>query len=270
MVGWVAAEPVTVRSLLGDPAIERLRALSAVHCHGWGVAWRDRRGVHMHRATRLAADDPGFDRIVDGLAAPSALLHIRMGTPGFGRRPADTHPFADGDWAMIHNGAVHPTTDVDRLLAPGSSRRPAGSTDSERWFLALRDETERGRSFPAAVATVIERANAAGLRSSSWNSMVLGPDALYLVNHHDHALLPVDIALWPDEIPKHIVCWPPYFDLRVRQRDGASVITSSGIVDEVEDWLLLPNRSVSEIPLGGGPLRTAMLDDAVGANKVGA
>jgi predicted glutamine amidotransferase len=261
MVGWVSAGPVTARALLGDAAIERLRSLSAVHCHGWGAAWRDENGLHVYRATVPAAEDRDFGRIVDELAVTSAVLHIRMGTPGFGRETVDTHPFADGDWALIHNGAIHPTTDVDHLLAADSSRRPVGTTDSERWFLALRDETERGRSFPEAVAAVIERANSAGLQSSSWNSVLLGPDALHLVNHHDHALLPGDIALWPDEVPTEIICWPPYFDLRIRRRERVSVVISSGIIDDVADWTLLPNRSVSQVPLDGAPWRTTMLDD---------
>jgi predicted glutamine amidotransferase len=261
MVGWVSTQPVTARSLLGDAAIERLRALSAVHCHGWGVAWREGSGLNIHRATVPARDDGEFGRVVDELAVTSAVLHIRMGTPGFGREPADTHPFTDGQWAMIHNGAVAPVTSVDKLLAADSSRTPLGSTDSERWFLAIRDEIDRGRSIPEAVSTVIERARSAGLRGSSWNSMLLGPDALHVVNHHDHALLPVDIALWPADRPKEILCWPPYFDLRIRQRDGASVVTSSGIVDDLDEWRLLPNRSVSHLPLDGGPLDTTLPDE---------
>lgn len=263
MVGWVSAVPVTARELLGDAAIERLRALSAVHCHGWGVAWREGDGVRVHRAALPAGDDRDFGRVVDELAVTSAVLHIRLGTPGLGREAADTHPFTDGQWALIHNGAVAPVTSVDKLLGPASARRPVGSTDSERWFLALRDEIDGGRSVPEAVNTVIARAHAAGLRGSSWNSMLLGPDALHLVNHHDHALLPADIVLWPDECPKDILCWPPYFDLRVRQRDGASAVISSGIVDDVTDWQLLPNHSASHLSLDGRPLRTTMLDARV-------
>ena len=263
MVGWVSPVPVTARALLGDAAIERLRALSSVHCHGWGVAWREGDRVKVHRAAVPAGEDREFDRVVDELSVTSAVLHIRMGTPGFGREPTDTHPFTDGQWAMIHNGAVAPVTSVDKLLAADSSRRPVGSTDSERWFLALRDEIDRGRSVPEAVSTVIERARSTGLRGSSWNSMLLGPDALHVVNHHDHALLPVDIALWPADRPKEILSWPPYFDLRIRQRDGASVVTSSGIIDDVAEWELLPNRSVLHVPLDGGPLHTTLLDERV-------
>jgi predicted glutamine amidotransferase len=261
MVGWVSAEPVTARALLGDAAIERLRLLSAVHCHGWGMAWRAGDGVQVHRASSPAKDDRDFARIVDDLPVRSAVLHLRMGTPGYGRGVADTHPFADDTWALIHNGAVAPTAQVDELLTADSSRRPLGSTDSERWFLALRDEIDRGRPVPEAVTVVIQRAHAAGLHASSWNSMLLGPDALHVVNDHDHALLPTDIALWPAEVPKEIVCWPPYFDLRIRRRHGAAVVMSSGIVDDVAEWTLLPTRSVTRLPLDGGRPRTTMLDE---------
>jgi hypothetical protein len=74
-------------------------------------------------------------------------------------------------------------------------------------------------------------------------------------------LLPADIALWPDELPAELACWPPYFDLRIRRRGGASVVVSSGVVDDVAEWSLLPNHSVSALPLDGGPLRTTALDD---------
>lgn len=259
MVGWVSPVPVTARALLGDEAIERLSALSTVHCHGWGAAWTEHDGVRVHRSTLPAGEDRNFRRVVDELAVRSALLHIRMGTPGYGRRAVDNHPFTDGTWGMIHNGAVAPVSGVDKLLAEDSSRRPSGSTDSERWFLALRDEIDRGRSVPDAVDAVIEHAHSVGLHASSWNSMLLGPDALDVVVHHDHALLPVDIVLWPDLYPKELVCWPPYFDLRLRQRDGAFVVASSGIVDDVTDWTLLPNRSVLHLPLDGGELRSSVL-----------
>jgi hypothetical protein len=223
------------------------------------VAWRGTDGLHTHRAVSTARDDGDFLHYVDELAVTSAVLHIRLGTPGYGRTLSEAHPFSDGTWALIHNGAVAPVTSVDSLLGTDTSRRPLGTTDSERWFLALRDEIDRGRSVADAVTAVIERAYAAGLQSSSWNSMLLGPDGLYMVNDHDHALLPADIALWPDECPEELVCWPPYFDLRIQRRQGASIVASSGIVDDVADWTLLPNRSVSQLPLDGGPMRTTML-----------
>jgi hypothetical protein len=247
LVGWVSPEPVTLRDVIGETAVERLLRLSTVHRHGWGAAWHEDAGradLHVRRAAAPAAEDRNFRELVDTVAATSAVVHLRMGTPGYGRTTVDTHPFADADWALIHNGAVAPPDLVDRLLAANSARRPEGSTDSERWFLALRDEIDRGRSVPDAVTAVLERAHSAGLHGSSWNSMLLGPSAMHVVVHHDHALLPVDIQLWPDAYPEEIVCWPPYFDLRLQQNDGITTVASSGIVEDTTDWALLPNMSV--------------------------
>jgi predicted glutamine amidotransferase len=262
MVGWVAPEPVTLRELLGDDAVERLRALATVHCHGWGVAWTDGSGTTLQRSARSAADDPGFLAAADGLAATAAVVHLRMGTPGFGRTVVDNHPFADESWAMIHNGAVAPPDRVDRLLRADSARRPAGSTDSERWFLALRDEIDAGADLPAAVQTVVGRAMDAGLHASSWNSMLLGPDALHVINHHDLALLPNDIKLWPELHPGLAISWPPYFDLRMRQREGTSVVLSSGVVDDVDGWTLLPNTSVLRLALDSADWEITELDES--------
>jgi hypothetical protein len=36
---------------------------------------------------------------------------------------------------------------------------------------------------------------------------------------------------------------------------------SSGIVDDVAEWTLLPTRSVTRLPLDGGRPRTTMLDE---------
>jgi predicted glutamine amidotransferase len=242
---------MTLRELLGADGIARLLALASVHCHGWGIAYRRGGQLVVERSPLAACDDPGFVDVIDTVSAGAAVVHLRMGTPGYGRTTVDNHPFADGDWAMIHNGAVAPASNVDRLLAPDSGRRPIGSTDSERWFLALRDELDRGLSVAAAVRAVIERASSVGLHASSWNSMLLGPDALHVITHHDPALLPMDVKLWPDLYPANIVCWPPYFDLRVRRRADAVLVASSGIVDDVSEWELLPNMSVLQVPVDG-------------------
>jgi hypothetical protein len=263
MLGWVSSTPVRVRELLGDAAIERLLALSSVHRHGWGMAWHDDEVLSVRRSSRPACEDEDFVELVDTVRARSALVHIRMGTPGYGRGTVDTHPFSDDTWALIHNGAVAPSALVGALLPPGAPRQPDGSTDSERWFIALRAEIDTGRSVPEAVAAVIERAHAAGLHASSWNSMLLGPDALSVVIHHDPSLLPVDVKLWPDLYPEAVVCWPPYFDLRWSQRDGATIVASSGIVDDMSGWPLLPNMSVARLPLDAGPAELTALGRSV-------
>jgi predicted glutamine amidotransferase len=247
MVGWMSPVSLTLREVLGDAAVERLLGLSAVHCHGWGAAWSDGDGPIVRRSTVPASEDPGFAELVDGLSARAAIVHLRLGTPGYGRDVEDNHPFVAHGWALAHNGAVAPTSGVDALLPPGTLA--TGSTDSERWFLALLDELDAGRDVAQAVGQVVERAELAGLHASSWNSMLLGPNALYVINHHDTSWIPIDIQLWPDVLPDGVSCWPPYFDLRCRQRDGSYAVISSGIVDDVSNWSLLPNPSVLRLGL---------------------
>jgi predicted glutamine amidotransferase len=286
LIGWVSATPVTLRQLLGDAAIDRLVHLSTVHCHGWGAAWWTDGSLRVRRSPTQAGADPGFLDLVDTLATTSGIVHLRLGTPGFGRDVTDNHPFADDAWALVHNGAVAPRDRVDALLAPGSARVPSGTTDSERWFLALRDELDlladdaaRSAGVAAAVAEVVSRARVNGMHASSWNSLLLGPDALHVINYHDRSWVPVDIQLWPEMYPDRAVCWPPYFDLRTREIGGASVVVSSGVVDELGDsegdsdvdtapgWTLLPNGSVLRLgfaapsgevtPIPGAPVSVA-------------
>ena len=150
LIGWVAREPVTMRELLGDEAVARLLHLSTVHCHGWGVAWRTADRLLVRKSQSQASHDPGFLDVLDSLSTTAAVVHLRLGTPGFDRLLTDTHPFSDGEWALAHNGAVAPAERVDALLT-GRSGTPQGTTDSERWFLALRHEYARlDRTEPAA------------------------------------------------------------------------------------------------------------------------
>jgi hypothetical protein len=262
LVGWVSATPVTVREVLGDPAVERLLHLADIHCHGWGAAIVGDAGVEVRRSPERASVDPAFHDFVDSAATTAGLLHLRMGTPGYGRRDVENHPFTDVAWAFAHNGAVLPPDAVDALLPPSGGQRPLGTTDSERIFLALMHGLRGERLGPRDVAdafavVIIDRAGRSGLHASSWNSLLLGPDGLFVINNHDRSWVAPDIKLWPDIYPPQ-VAWPPYFDLRVRERDGNHVVLSSGIVDDVDGWDLLPNGVVVHL----GANSTEPLHDA--------
>lgn len=251
LVGWCSATPLTAHEVLGDAALERLLHLSEVHCHGWGAAWQVEGRLVVRRSPAPAFGDPAFRDLLDNVSTTTAMVHIRMGTPGYGRRVVENHPFDDGAYAFAHNGAVLPPSDVDALLSPSSNRRPTGTTDSERIFLALLDELDgapaNGQRVAHAVAAVAKRAGCAGLHASSLNSMLLGPDGLFIINHHDRSWMPRDLKLWPDVYPPQSVSWPPYFDLLMAERDGLRVVTSSGVVHDEAGWTLLPNDSVLEL-----------------------
>lgn len=257
LVGWVARTPMTLQDVLGRTAVERFTHLSCVHSDGWGAAWHDEHGdLVVTRSSLAARDDPGFDGFAQRLASTSAFVHLRLGTPGCGHGPLNTHPFADGSWALAHNGAFAPGERIDRLLGDGV-RRPVGETDSERYFLALRAGMARdGASVPAAVDQVLDRMARVGLTASSLNAMLLGPDALHVISSHDAEWQATTIPVWPaDELASGAVL-PPYFPMIHTETERAVVAASSGIVSNQDGWAPIPNHAVLRIETGS--LRTAV------------
>lgn len=252
LVGWVSSAPVTAAEVLGEDAVARLSTLSEVHCHGWGAGYVEHGRLVVRRSPLPAWQDDDFRSLLSSVRATSGVLHLRMGTPGYGRRLVENHPFTDGEYAFAHNGAVLPPDRADALLSASTGRTAQGTTDSERMFLGLLDELEnrpRAEGFAArvaaAIAVVVDRAGRAGLHASSWNSMLLGPEGLAVICAHDPSLVAKDVQPWPDVYPPRLAGWPPYFDLRLRDRgDGIRVVASSGIVDDLSGWELLANHSV--------------------------
>ncbi|HEX3648374.1 MAG TPA: class II glutamine amidotransferase [Pseudonocardiaceae bacterium] len=257
LVGWVASTPVTLQDVLGRTSVERFAHLSRVHSDGWGAAWHDAHGaLTVTRSGSPAGADPGFTGFASRVAATAALVHLRLGTPGCGHGPLNTHPFTDGPWALAHNGAFAPGERIDLLLEPGQ-RRAAGETDTERYFLALRAELARnGGSVPAAVDHVLARMARVGLTASSLNALLLGTDALHVISSHDADWRASDIPVWPaDELASGVVL-PPYFPMIYTETEHAVVAASSGIVSDQDGWAPIPNHAVLRIETGS--LRTAV------------
>lgn len=115
MVRWVAAEPMTVRSLLGDPAIERLRVLTAVHR-------RDRRGVvGPDRDVVAALERAGCRRDADQLQLCSRRRTRCQVT-------SDQRPVAETPAAIRTTAA---RTNEGRVSAPDKGPRVADA-DTDR------------------------------------------------------------------------------------------------------------------------------------------
>lgn len=248
LVGWVSRRPVTLTDVLGDTAVERFVHLSNVHADGWGAAWHDERGaLAVTRSGQAARVDPHFDQFAAGLAVTACFVHLRLGTPGCGYGPLSNHPFVDGPWALAHNGAFAPGDKMDLLLPDDSTRQPAGETDTERYFLALRAAMDHnGGSVPDAVDTVLARMSEVGLEASSLNALLLGPDALHVISSHDADWQATTIPVWPaDEVAAGAT--PPYFPMIVRRTDDLVAVASSGIVSELDGWAAIPNDAVLRV-----------------------
>lgn len=135
------------------------------HGHGWGVATYEDHEPHVERQAWAAFHGEHFRRAAARVYAQTVLAHVRRATVG---PPAmeNTHPFADGRWALIHNGTVPGFGAIrPRMLAvmtPARRTRIGGATDSEHLFQLLLSLHDRQ---PAMPLTEILRAVAQRVRT---------------------------------------------------------------------------------------------------------
>ena len=108
------------------------------HGHGWGVATYEDGHLDVERQAWAAYHGEHFKRAAARVHSKTVLAHVRratVGPPG----PVNTHPFAQGHWAMVHNGTVPNFEQVRAHLldATTEAHRGAirGQTDSERPIL---------------------------------------------------------------------------------------------------------------------------------------
>lgn len=265
LLGWSSDHPVTVAEVLGAPALERLRELAAVHAHGCGMAWYaegdDR--LQAHRSTLAAGDDGDFGRFVHETPTRRGLLHLRLATPGLGLELTDTHPFVADGLAFAHNGAIFPQDRVDLLLPTGADT-PAGTTDSERYFARLRHNIghkQGGAAVAHAAGRVLSRMRWHGMSASSLNALLLTREQLHLISLHDPQAEPTEVRVWPADYTTH----PPYLDLSLLQRDGLSVVASSGILREETGVTRIDPASVVSLDERGGVARVSQISERITA-----
>ena len=78
------------------------------------------------------------------------MVHLRKASAG-AVSLVNTHPFMAEDWFFCHNGTV-----LDAGGLPLQQHAPAGSTDSERVFLWLREQVgDAGSDFPVRLGGVL-------------------------------------------------------------------------------------------------------------------
>ena len=122
------------------------------HANGWGMVSFDGRVPHVERQAWAAYHGEHFRRVAGRIYAKQVLAHVRRATVGEPKL-ANTHPFLDGGWALIHNGTI-PNFDRVRplLLAQLPEHRRAaitGDTDSEHVLQLLRAMQDRQPARPS-------------------------------------------------------------------------------------------------------------------------
>src|SRR6201993_1260696 len=222
LLGYVTRTPAALVELLGEADLFEFTELSCKHGDGWGAAWATDTGVEVVKAPDAARMSSAFGRQVHEHVGDLGIVHLRWATLGLKVAPENTHPFTDGTVAFAHNGSIHSSSSLDVLIPAGLQRLRMGSTDSERYFLAVLAEVMRdnplypnGRgTLAASVAATVARI-AASHTFTSLNAMIATPDELIAVCCYD------PVAEEKEEEPD-------YYHMGYRVTPGAVIVSSSG------------------------------------------
>ncbi|MGH7721249.1 MAG: class II glutamine amidotransferase [Candidatus Dormibacteria bacterium] len=255
LLGWAGREPLTVAEALGDRELDAFTALSRQHADGWGMAWwavdgnGDPRAPAIEHSTTTAADDPRFAMLTTTAAGDCGLVHMRWATHGLPIVPANTHPFTHGQWTFAHNGAIHPQERWDEILPSAWIPQMRGTTDSERYFLAIVARLDGGDTVHEAVASVVQHLFA-DLNPTSLNAMLLTPDALFVISAHDPTRVP-SLSQTSGGTSQSSQPDTAFYDLRYRNRADSIVVASSGFPQRAGDgWEPLANMTLLRIERG--------------------
>ncbi len=222
LLGTVSHTPVTLDAVLGDQRAEFF-ALARKHGDGWGHAWSSGPGLEVRKNPGSALTSAELAGLAADQAALAAVTHLRWATLDLAVGIDNTHPFTDGRIAFAHNGSVGPPAVLDGLIAPELVAERQGTTDSERYFLALRSRLRHEEPGTALVRTVEAIVRSGGV-INSLNALLLTPSHLYAVCSYDPA---------SDEDPD-------YYPLLYRRIDDRVVVTSTGWTDST-GWTTLSN-----------------------------
>jgi predicted glutamine amidotransferase len=242
LLGWATRAPTTLLDLVGAEDLGTFSELSSRHGDGWGVARATATGVKVHKRADAARSSRAFTRWARGYPSDLGMAHLRWATMGLSVGIENTHPFTDGRVAFAHNGSVLSPAALDGLVDPDVARLRRGTTDSERYFLALLTRLRSGAAPRDAVRDTVDEI-AGRLPFTSLNCLLLTPDELIAVCHYDPA---------GDLEDKD----PEYYRLRYRVTDDAVVVSSSGWG---RDWQELGNGDL--LTVRRGSLETTVFSD---------
>ncbi|MET7390599.1 class II glutamine amidotransferase [Streptomyces sp. NPDC005529] len=232
LLGVVAEESAPLADLLTGVLHPFLR-LAGEHKDGWGIAYRAEGGrieivKGRHRADRSAR----LFRQVQEIRTDAAFLHLRMASQNFAINVANTHPFGDAHTAFAHNGDFAPVAILDEVIGPDLLATARGTTDSERFHLAVRRRMTDGLETGEAIARTARDVRTTANRLVSLNCLLLTSDALFAYAEH---------ASESDVIQRR---GEDFFDLRyARDRERRRIVVASeGWPRPDADWQLLPAR----------------------------
>jgi predicted glutamine amidotransferase len=261
ILGYCANDHVSVADLVGEAGLDAFTALSAWHRDGWGMAAADGAGLQVAKSPLPAGDDPDYLRLAGKQLGDTGLVHLRWATPGLAVEDRNSHPFTYGEYALAHNGAIHPQDRLPEMLPPEWERKLTSGTDSERYFLHIMSGLEsNGGDVVKAVAETVRHIRD-NYTPNSLNAILVGPGALYAIAWHDPDRIPIESirARNSPEVPEL------YFDLSYQETGEGVVVASTGWPQD--GWTQLPNGSVLVVERATRAVRVEPLLDEVSPER---
>lgn len=149
--------PVRLSTLLTEPSHSLIRQSyhaeerpEPLNGDGFGVGWYAPRLTDepaVFHAITPAWNNRNLFSMARVLTSPCVMAHIRAASPGSDVNLANCHPFAYGDYLLMHNGRIGSFRTIRRALLEGLTDEAfdivKGSTDTEHLFAVFVDEIVR-------------------------------------------------------------------------------------------------------------------------------
>lgn len=221
LMGFTAMREQSIADIAGSH-FEEFSLLADRHKDGWGISTDS----FLEKEVTPARQSKEFDKAIHQ-SERAALLHFRFASTGINIQESNSHPFMRDGISFIHNGTIKPATTVDEFVAPDLLEQMTGTTDSERYFLAIMTAL-RTDSLADAVVQTVRKIKSTG-NFSSLNAMVLSPDFYIVVAEHDNTRIPKDEPL-------------DYYRLSYNEENDGLVVASSGW--DQTGWVEIPNHTM--------------------------
>ena len=220
-MGFVATNETSISQIAGE-AFSQFAALADRHKDGWGFSTDET----LTKEILPARSSTQFDLAVTA-KEKGALLHFRFASTGINVQESNSHPFFRDGISFIHNGTIKPADTVDPFIVADLLDSMTGTTDSERFFLAIMTAA-RTSSVQDAFLQTIRKIKSTG-NFSSLNSMLLTPDLYLVAVEHDNTRI-------PKEEPAD------YYRLAYKLDSAGLVVASSGW--DQAGWVEIPNHTL--------------------------
>lgn len=220
------------------------------HANGWGVATFEDGEPHIERQAWAAYHGEHFRRAAARIYSKQVMAHVRratVGTPSL----ANTHPFVDGGWVLMHNGTLPHFDQIRPLLleeVPANRRGLiVGQTDSEHVLHLIR---ARQIAFPHRATFDIVRDAAVWLATAV---RTVDPEArlgLNLILTDGREMIGTRVGrplqyVERDGVHDCEICGFPHVHHDPRKGYRAIVVASEPISHE--NWSEVPDRSIYRI-----------------------